>query len=215
MLVGFDRRRALADWRDEWLFQIWQTMGAAAHRARTDLEQDLPNAGLWNVYASQSSFAHPRVDRSMRQSLMPLLKRIHALAASSLHAIDPALRDAGIVLWQTNLERLLPDEALDIPEPKKVEEPLSPTGTAVTKTVIGSALTVGARFAFGPHVAIALGVRTLADVASPAFRRWLLEAGSKRLSDVWIGGDPASHTVVNKLSAVFDEAYLRAKEILQ
>lgn len=151
----------------------------------------------------------------MRRSLMPLLERVRALAAPSLHAIDPALRDVSIILWQTDLERLLPDEALDMPEPTKVEEPLSPAGTAVAKTVIGSAITVGARFAFGPQVAIAMGVHTLADVASPAFRHWLLEAGSKRLSEVWIGGDPAGHTVTNKLSAVFEEAYLGARGVLQ
>ena len=215
MLSGFEQRRALADWRDEWLFQVWRAMGAAAQQARADLEQDLPNAGLWNVYASQSAFAHPRVDRSMRRSLRPLFERVRALAAPSLHAIDPALRNVSLILRQTDLERLLPDELPDIPEPTTVQEPLSPAGTAVAMTVIGSAFTVGARLAFGPQMAIAMGVHTLANVASPAFRHWLLEAGSKRLSDVWIGGDHTGHTVTAKLSTVFDETCLGAKEVLQ
>jgi len=214
MLFDYDRRLVVASWRDEWLLQIWEAVSAAAQQARVDLERELPNAGLWSVYANQNAFAFPRIDQSMRRSLRPLIERIRVLAAPSLQVIDPALNDVSVALWETDLERLLPDETAEIAQTPAVDDPFSPAGVAVAKTVIGSAVTIGARLALGPPAAIAMGVHTLADVASPAFRHWLLDAGVRRLSEVWIGGEPAVQTVTAKLSAVIDETFFKAREVL-
>lgn len=214
MLSYHDRRLALTDWRDDWLAQIWGVMGDAAQRTRVDLEHVLPAAGLWNVYADQRAFADPRVDRSMRRVICPFLDRFKALAAPSLQAIDPALGGISVTLWQTDLEQFLPDEPADIPELTVEEAPLSPTGTAVAKTVIGSGMALGAKFVFGGPVALAMGVQTLADVASPKFRHWILDAGSKRLANTWIGGEREGSTVAGRLAAVLDDAFLTSRKVL-
>lgn len=215
MLSTFDRRRAVSDWRDAWLLQVWQAVGEAARQARDDLERETPCAGLWNIYLDQGAFANPRVDRSMRRAMRPFLDRVRALAGAELAQIDPALGEVGVALWRIDLDRLLPNEPSNLPELSMEEDPFGPTGTAIAKTVIGGAFTVGTRIIAGPGAAVVAGVHTLADVAAPTFRHWVVNAGVKRLSEAWISGGRTGETVAGRIASLFEDAHVRAREILQ
>lgn len=212
-LDAFDKRQAVTAWRDHWRFHVWTTMYEAGQQALKALEDELPKSGVKDVYLEQAEFAAPRIDKSMRLPLKRLFHDVRSEAALGLHKIDPTFDNLHQELLKTDFESVMPTPPAmeEIPKDKKDKD----------DGILGSATGMAAAFggfraglAVGLLGAGAFGAYKLAEMASPRFHGWVLDAGRKRLAQVWLGttGDPLP--VMPRIATIFDDIAIKARSIL-
>jgi hypothetical protein len=209
MLDALDKRQAVTAWRDRWRFLVWTTMYETGQQALKALEAELPKSDVKDVYLERTEFANPRIDKSMRLTLQPFFGIVGCKAALELYKIDPKLRDLSQEITKIDFECMMPMLAA-------TEEPLKDKDGSILAGATGMVTAFGgfrAGLAVGLLGAGAFGAYKLAEMASPRFHGWLLDAGRKRLAQVWLGttGDPLP--VMPQIASIFDDIAIKARSI--
>lgn len=212
MLAEYEARRAVIAWRDHWHFYVWTMLHTAGQLALQGLEEDLPKAGLLDVYVDCAAFADARIDRLMCGMCRTSLKEFAKDAKNELMAISLDLTDAASDLSRVDFDQYLPPEPpLEAISADNRMGLLAAGGLQSnrSKWATGLGLAGSVMFPFAGAVATAAS-----HALKPKFHHWLRDAGSKRLAQAWLGtvGDPPP--VMPKLAAVIDDFAARARTML-
>lgn len=210
MIEEYDTRQAVLAWRDRWQFHLWSALHWSGQAAMQRLEGDLPQAGLFDTCFDYSAFANARIDSSMHELCQHLLNAATPRAANELVEIDSRMSTLAAYLSAFQFENLFPPK----PEKEPASGELIDDNSRASGSVIARNWTSALAFV-SPISAAAVAVANAATpVLKSKFVDWIRDAGTQRLANTWLGMDGEPPTVLSKVTVVFNEIAVRARNAI-
>ncbi|GAA3804510.1 hypothetical protein GCM10022600_28370 [Qipengyuania pelagi] len=110
-VAAFEKRQSIVGWRDALVLASWKVVNDAGIAARTAIESEIDQAGIYEAVVDPSGFARDRIDSVMRERTVEPLRRTFAAAAEDLREIDVRFRPLADALENSFRSIALPSPA--------------------------------------------------------------------------------------------------------